>query len=211
VVGYSEVILSQLIFFCVSNSPLSTTAYLATFLSLLIMNRTSSAPLTPPDFLAIHLISSILFTFLSGRFKLAALACIGVAGGVSFALILAVVLHPTLLTRIIFAAILTPLFTIATLLPVERTQHWGVRIAAASAGAFGTVVSIALLAHMSSWANVWERLWLQVSPLNDWGTNPERGLSAAACLLLVGGIASDWALRRTFGENPDQVCSLMKL
>ena len=49
---------------------------------------------------------------------------------------------------------------------------------------------------------------MQASLMNDWGTNQERGLSAAACLFLAGGIASDWALRRTFGENPDQVCSL---
>lgn len=170
------------------------------------MNRTSSAPLSPAVFLFINLLSSLIFSLLSGRFKLAALACIGVAGGVSFALILAVVLHPPLLVRLIFIAILTPLSIVATLLPVTRTQHIAVRFAAASSGAFGTVVSIALLAHIPAWADVWERLWMQISLKNDWGTIPERGLSAAACILLVGGIASDWALKRKFGENPDQVC-----
>jgi len=179
-------------------------AYVATFLSLLIMNRTSSAPLSPAVFLFINLMSSVLFCLLSGRFKLAALACIGVTGGVSFALILTVVLHPTLLIRLIFVAILTPLFVVATLLPVTRTQHRAVRFAAASSGAFGSVVSIALLAHILPWSNVWERLWMQVSLTNDWGTGPERGLSAAACILLAGGIASDWALTKKFGENPDQ-------
>lgn len=170
------------------------------------MNRTSSAPLSPAVFLFINIVSSLLFSLLSGRFKLAALACTGVAGGVSFALILAIVLHPTLLIRHIFVAILTPLSAVATLLPVQRTQHAAVRFAAASSGAFSTVVSIALLAHIPGWSNVWERLWLEISLTNDWGTPPERGLSAAACILLAGGIASDWALKRTFGENPDQVC-----
>lgn len=173
------------------------------------MNRTSLSPLTPPDFLAIHIISSLLFTLVSGRFKMAALACTGISGGVSFALILAVVLHPTLLTRIIFVGILTPLFVIATLAPVQRTQHCAVRIAAASAGSFGTVVSIALLARVTPWANVWERLWMQASLTNDWGTNAERGLSAAACIILAGGTACDWALRKIFGENPDQVLDLI--
>jgi hypothetical protein len=171
------------------------------------MNRTSSAPLTPAVFLVIHLISSLLFTFVSGRFRLAALACTGLAGGVSFALILAVVLHPTLLTRLVFVAILTPLSAIATLLPISRTQYRAVRVAAASTGAFGTTMSIALLAHVLPWANVWERLWMPISLTNDWGTNAERGLSAAACILLVGGTVSDWVLKRTFGENPDQVCN----
>jgi len=168
------------------------------------MNRTTDAPLAPVHFLIIHLTSSVLFTVLAGRFRIAALACTGLAGGVSLGLILAVILHPTLLTRLIFIAILTPLSLVAVFLPVPRTQHSAVRAASSSTGAFGTVVSIALLAQIPSWANVWERLWMQISLTNEWGTSMERGLSAAACIILAGGIASDWALRRRFGENPDQ-------
>ncbi|KAF8585723.1 hypothetical protein K439DRAFT_1660132 [Ramaria rubella] len=178
--------------------------YLATFLCLLIPNRTSDTPLSSVQFLIVQVIVSLLFTFFAGRFKYAALGCIGMAGGVSFALIVAVVLHPGLLTRLIFVAILIPLFTIATLLPISRTQHVSVRIAAASAGSFGVIVSIALLAHIPSWANVWERLWMSVSLTNEWGTNIERGLSAAACIMLAIGVGSDWLLRKQFGENPDQ-------
>lgn len=179
-------------------------AYLATFVSLLIMNLTSDPPLTPVQFLLIHITTSLLFTFLGGRFKIAALSCIGLAGGVSFALIISVVLHPSLLTRLIFVAIITPLSTIATLLPIVRTQHGALRFAAASTGSFGMAVSIALLARQSSWANVWERLWEATSPGDDWGSSIEHGFSALACLMFALGIVTDWFIRKKIGENPDQ-------
>lgn len=180
-------------------------AHLATFLSLLIMNRTTDAPLAPAQFLVIHLVSSLLFTVLAGRFRIAALACVGLAGGVSLALILAVILHPTLVTRLIFLAIISPIMLVVALLPFPRTHHSAVRAAASLAGAFGTIITIALLAQIPAWADVWERLWMQVSFTNEWGTSTERILSAAMCFILVAGITSDWALRRRFGENPDQV------
>ncbi|KAF8507525.1 hypothetical protein BU17DRAFT_71148 [Hysterangium stoloniferum] len=179
-------------------------AHLATFVSLLIMNLANDPPLTPVQFLLIQIITSLLFTFLGGRFKIAALSCIGLAGGVSFALIISVVLHPSLLTRLIFVAIITPLSTIVVLLPIVRTQHGALRFAAASTGSFGITVSIALLARKSSWANVWERLWRATSPADDWGSSIEHGLSAFACLMLTLGIVTDWFIRKKIGENPDQ-------
>lgn len=179
--------------------------YLSTFLSLVIPNTTSSPPLTTVQFLLIHLISSFLFMFLGGRFKVAALALIGIAGGVAFALIMSVILHPSLLTRIVFVAILATVIPITTLLPFVRTQHAALRTASASAGAFAIVVAISLLSHKSSWQNVWERLWLKQSARADWGTGVERGFSAMVSVLFALGIFTDWASRKYIGENPDQV------
>lgn len=65
------------------------------------------------------------------------------------------------------------------------------------------VVSIALLAGVTPWANVWERLW--VSDGAGWGVSKEQGLSAGYCLFLCSGVAVDWLLKRQLGENPDQV------
>lgn len=96
-----------------------------------------------------------------------------------------------------------PILTILTLLPLPRIQHSAVRFATASTGSFGLVLSIALLSHIPSWANVWERLW--ATDGLTWGTSKEKGLSAGFCLFLCAGMASDWLLRRTFGECPDEV------
>ena len=89
------------------------------------------------------------------------------------------------------------------LLPIARTQHTFVRLAMSSVGAFGTVQSIALLANISSWIEVWGRLWLKDG--SNWGNTQEKGLSAAFCLFVLAGIATDWFLRKKLGENPDEV------
>ncbi|GJJ15619.1 hypothetical protein Clacol_009897 [Clathrus columnatus] len=144
------------------------------------------------------------WAFATGRFKLVALAMIGLAGGVGFAMILAILLHPSLVTRQVFVAILAPITAIMSLLPIVRTQHGALRFASAAAGSFGSVLSITLLAHKSSWQDIWERLWLPAAINNDWGTAMERGFTALAFILLVIGALCDWFLHRKFGENPEE-------
>lgn len=68
----------------------------------------------------------------------------------TFALAFAVILHPSLLTRLILVAVFTPIGLVMCLLPIARTQHVFVRLAMASVGAFGTILAIALLAHIPS-------------------------------------------------------------
>lgn len=64
-------------------------------------------------------------------------------------------------------------------------------------------MSIALFAHVSSWADIWERLW--ISDGENWGTSAEHGLTAAFWLFTAIGCAADFLLSRTFGGNPDEV------
>jgi hypothetical protein len=92
------------------------------------------------------------------------------------------------------------------LLPLDRFQHASLRVAASATGSFGMILSIALLSHTPSWANVWERLWL--SDKLEWGSGMEKGLSAALCLLFFTGLACDWILHWKFGACPDQVSHL---
>ncbi|KAF5331487.1 hypothetical protein D9758_017617 [Tetrapyrgos nigripes] len=68
--------------------------------------------------------------------------------------------------------------------------------------AFGLVVSIALLAKIPSWADVWSRYWLRAS--EEWGSAKEKGLSAGFCLFLLAGVGIDWLLSRFVGECPDE-------
>lgn len=96
-----------------------------------------------------------------------------------------------------------PLLTVPTLLPLPRFQPIFVRLVMSSTGAFGLVLSIALMARIAAWENVWDRLWITESL--SWGTAQEKGLSAGFCLFLLAGTASDWFLKTRFGENPDQV------
>jgi hypothetical protein len=112
-------------------------------------------------------------------------------------------LHPSLSSRVILTAVVVPILTIMTVLPLARTQHSAMRLSTCSTGAFGIVVSIALLSRVPSWSNVWERLWVPSSV--EWGTSKEKGLTAAWSFLLAAGIACDWFLRRKFGENLDEV------
>ncbi|KAI1793230.1 hypothetical protein LXA43DRAFT_1001489 [Ganoderma leucocontextum] len=177
--------------------------HLTTFLALLIPNVSSSSkPLSSGAFLAVWLLAAVAGALLAARWRLVALAFAGIAGYATFALAFAVVLHPSLLTRLIIIAVFTPIGLIMCLLPISRTQHAFVRFGMAAVGAFGTVQSIALLANISSWIEVWARLWIKDG--NNWGTTQEKGLSAAFCLFVLAGIATDWFLRRKLGENPDQ-------
>lgn len=115
---------------------------------------------------------------------------------------LSVIIHPSLLTRVVLTAIFAPILTILTLLPLERCQHPALRFATASTGAFGMVMTIAILADIPAWANVWQRL-AQADNI-EWGTSREQGLSAAFCILMCMGMVSDFFLRRKFGECPDE-------
>jgi hypothetical protein len=90
-----------------------------------------------------------------------------------------------------------------TMAPFTRTQRKSIRLAASASGSFGLILSIALLAHVDPWSNVWERLW--VSNGNGWGTGPERALSAGYWLILIAGCTTDWALKKYCGGNPDEV------
>lgn len=121
----------------------------------------------------------------------------------TLALALAVIVHPSLLTRHVLIAVFMPIGFIMCLLPIGRTQHVFVRVGMASAGSFGTILAIALLAHLSAWSDVWGRLWIHDG--SEWGTAKEKGLSAAFCLFLAVGTASDWFLKVKLGENPDEV------
>ncbi|THH14543.1 hypothetical protein EW146_g5790 [Bondarzewia mesenterica] len=175
---------------------------LSTFLSLLIPNESSTSPLTSKSFLAVWLLSTLPTMILAGRFKYVALTFAGITGGSSLALALSVTLHPSLLIRRIFICLLTPMLTIITVLPFDRTQHASLRMAACSSGAFGLTISTALLAKVPAWGNVWERLW--ISDGSDWSTAAEHGLSAEFWLIFILGCMTDWALQRVYGGNPDQ-------
>ncbi|KAK1221138.1 hypothetical protein PQX77_016056 [Marasmius sp. AFHP31] len=186
--------------------------HLSTFLALLIPSLPTTSPtslrtpLSPPSFLALYLLTSLPTAFLGGRFKPIALTTSGLLGGTSFSLALSVITHPTLLTRLVFLAITTPILTLFTVLPLVRFQHGALRFACASVGAFGLVMSIALLAgggeegvEAGVW---WSRLYVKDG--EGWGSKEEKGLCAGYCLFLILGTGVDWALRRRFGECPDE-------
>ncbi|KAF8897480.1 hypothetical protein BD779DRAFT_1667454 [Infundibulicybe gibba] len=175
--------------------------HFSTFLALLVPTISTSAPLSSGAFTAVWLISCAVTTFLAGRWKYCALAFSGISGGALFSLSVSVIIHPSRITRIVLIAILTPILTILVLLPL-RFQHASLRFASASTGAFGLVLTIALMSHIPAWANVWERLWLADG--ETWGTPKEKGLSAAFCIFLCMGMMCDWLLRRRFGECPDE-------
>ncbi|RPD54670.1 hypothetical protein L226DRAFT_90545 [Lentinus tigrinus ALCF2SS1-7] len=179
-----------------------TGVHFTTFLALLIPNVSTSKPLSPGAFLAVWLLPSIACSVLAARWRFVTLAFAGIAGYSTFALAFSVILHPSLLTRLILVAVFTPIGLVMCLLPIARTQHVFVRLAMASVGAFGTILAIALLAHIPSWIEVWDRLWIKDGDL--WGTAQEKGLSAAFCLFVLIGAASDWFLKRKLGENPDE-------
>jgi len=113
-----------------------------------------------------------------------------------------VLIHPTTLPRRVLLAIFIPILTLAVLIPSPRIRLPAARFAAAASGAFGIAIGGALVGGLPAWANVWTRLWLPQSA--EWGGKAEQGLSAAFWVLTVLGTASNWFLRRQFGENPDQ-------
>ncbi|KAI0350347.1 hypothetical protein OH77DRAFT_1489218 [Trametes cingulata] len=179
-----------------------TGVHLTTFLALLVPNVSSNKPLSAGAFVAVWLLSGIVCAILAARWKYAALGFAGLVGYSTLALAIAVILHPSLLTRHVLLAVFTPIGLVMCLLPIARTQHVFVRVGMAAAGSFGAIVSIALLAHLSAWSDVWSRLWIHDG--SDWGSAKEKGLSAAFCLFLLVGIASDWFLKVKLGENPDE-------
>lgn len=124
-------------------------------------------------------------------------------GSSTLSVAISVIVHPSLLVRIILTAVFVVFGTVFCLLPLPRFQHAAVRIAASAAGAFGVVVSIALLAGVSSWGSVWQHLC--ISDGGGWSTPQEKGLSAGFSLLLLLGTTCDWLLKKKLGENPDEV------
>ncbi|TCD62424.1 hypothetical protein EIP91_006906 [Steccherinum ochraceum] len=177
-------------------------AHFTTFLSLLIPASSGSTPLGSKAFLAVCMLSAVVCSLIAGRWRYAALTFVGCTGFAAFSLALSVILHPTLLTRIILTSILVVLGTVLCLLPWPRYHHVPVRFAASAAGSLGLVTCVALFAHIPSWSNAWARFW--VSNDIEWGTAQEKGLSATYCILLVLGVGCDWLLHRYFGENPDE-------
>lgn len=123
---------------------------------------------------------------------------------VAFALFTVVVCHPAHLARSILLAVFSTISAILCLIPVPIVQHGALRASGAWLGALGIIMSISILAKFSSWADVWARLWVTWS--SDWGTSQEKGLSAAFAGLAAVGALVDWALKRQFGECPDEVC-----
>ncbi|CAK5262256.1 unnamed protein product [Mycena citricolor] len=178
--------------------------HLTTFLSLMIPAVSTSSPLNSKTFVAVWILSAAITTLSAGRWRLAALAFGGIAGGALFGLAVSVIIHPPLIVRIIIVAILSSTSALVAVLPISSIQPHAVRFSTSAIGAFGLVVSIALLAHIPSWANVWERLWVDDDLSNTWGSGAEKGLAAAFCLFLTLGGVCDWLLKRQFGECPDE-------
>jgi hypothetical protein len=121
----------------------------------------------------------------------------------TFAIFISVITHPVMPARIVLLGVFTSILAILALVPVPAVRHGAVRTGGASLGAFGIVLGSSVLANATSWENVWERLW--VSNSVDWSTPQEKGLSAACAVLMCAGVVTDWALKRKFGENPDEV------
>ncbi|KAI9064645.1 hypothetical protein FKP32DRAFT_1591267 [Trametes sanguinea] len=180
----------------------ATGVHFATFVALLVPNVSSDPPPSAGAFVAVWLLTGIVCAVLAARWKYVALGFAGLVGFSTLAVAISIIVHPSLLTRIILTAIFTPIGLIMCLLPIARTQHAFVRVGMASAGSFGTILSIATLAHLASWSDPWGRLWIHDG--SDWGTAKEKGLSAAFCLFLLVGVTSDWFLKSKLGENPDE-------
>ncbi|THH04121.1 hypothetical protein EW145_g5756 [Phellinidium pouzarii] len=184
----------------------------STFLSLLIMNESVASPLTSTTFLVVWIFSVIPTTVFGARWRAAALFFIGITGGICMSLALCIITHPSLVTRIVLSAVITPITILAVLIPalapspsLSLVSHTTARIATSCIGALSMTMAIALLTRSSasySWANVWDRLW--VSDESGWGTARERGFDALFCVLWAGGASVDWGLRKWVGEDPDE-------
>ncbi|KAI0698084.1 hypothetical protein BC835DRAFT_1413230 [Cytidiella melzeri] len=179
-----------------------TIVHFATFLSILLPNTTSTSPLGHKVFLAIWALSALVCLALGGKWKYAAISLIGVSGYCALALAISVIVHPSLLTRIVLAGVFTPLGTILCLLPFPRGARIALRVGASSLGAFGVTETVAIFSHNPAWGNVWDRFWMHDGLA--WGTGVEKGLSAAFCFFFVAGLACDWFLHAKIGENPDE-------
>ncbi|KAF9046313.1 hypothetical protein BJ165DRAFT_1527423 [Panaeolus papilionaceus] len=188
--------------------------HLATALSVLIPGSTNMSMLSSRSFLAVWVVLVIVMTPLAARYRIAATLFYGILGGVSIALSLSVITHPSLPARqilIIIFAVLMPILTmLALFIPRLRYRflHPLLRTCSASAGSFSLIISIALLItpKEESWANIWERLFLRDGPITrpGWGNGREKGLSAAWAVFWVVGAGVDWALSRWIGECPDE-------
>ncbi|EMD39743.1 hypothetical protein CERSUDRAFT_112033 [Gelatoporia subvermispora B] len=176
--------------------------HLATFLALLVPASTSSVLMSPRSFLATWVLSATAGSYLAGRFRYATFIIAGVSGFSELALGIAMIIHPSLTTRVALTATFIPIGLLLCLLPIQRTQRPSLRLSMAANGAFSTVFSIALLVDATSWSDAWERLW--VPDGSQWDSPQEKGLSAAFCLLIIAGCACDWFLTKRLGENPDQ-------
>ncbi|PVF93114.1 hypothetical protein CPB86DRAFT_790453 [Serendipita vermifera] len=174
----------------------------STLLALVIMNRTSSAPLGGIQFLVVWLFSALALSVLAGSFKIAALLTIGFGGGAGFAMFISVICHPAQQARVILLAIFSAISAILCAIPVPRVQHAALRSAAAWLGGLGIVISISLLGKFSTWADVWARLWVPWD--RAWGTSQENGLSAVFIIVALLGMVTDWLLKRQLGECPDE-------
>lgn len=195
---------------------------------MLVPAISSSAKLSPNSFLPVWIFSCLLTTVLGGRYRYCARLFAAVSGGyVAFTfylnklwlydspfhyssllgLTVSLIIHPPLLPRQVLTVLLAVLFFFLILLfSIPRLSYLlrpTLRVATASSGSFSLVLSVALLAHVPAWADIWERLWLQNN--EHWGSSKEKGLSAAYCILLCAGIATDYAMNRWLGECPDEV------
>ncbi|TFK23422.1 hypothetical protein FA15DRAFT_670531 [Coprinopsis marcescibilis] len=184
--------------------------HLSTLLALLIPSTTPSAPLSQNSFLAVWILSCVPMAVLSGRYRLVSRILAGLSGGTTIAVGLSVILHPSLLTRLIllgiFGVLSLSLVVASSAIPrlTHSLLHSVMRCCVSATGAFGLVLSVALLSNpqVEAWANVWERLW--VANGESWGTGKEQGLSAAFGILWIIGMIADWGLGRYFGECPDE-------
>lgn len=188
-------------------------AHLSCLLSLLILNQTEAARLSPPAFLVVWLFTSLSLALVCGRWKHAALAFGGVLGGACTGLILAISLHPPLLARHVLTLISIILLTVGALLPYPRIQHTSLRVGTSAAGAAGIINACAILGSTATNTKLasWASAWLHFVLLHDsdsaelqWGTGKAQGLTAAAYFLWMIGAACDWWLKRRVGEDPDE-------
>ncbi|KAL5482662.1 hypothetical protein ACEPAI_9256 [Sanghuangporus weigelae] len=183
-----------------------------TFLTLLILNKTTSSPLSPIAFFLTWLFSVLLTTALGGRWRIAALVFLGLSGGITLSLGLSIIIHPSLSSRVALTSVLTPLTALTVIIPSmlpslaqSNLAHWTARISSSCSGAFSTTMGVALLTRSPlsySWANIWERLW--VTNGSGWGSAREKGFDALFCVLWASGAVTDWALRRWIGEDPEE-------
>ncbi|KZW01589.1 hypothetical protein EXIGLDRAFT_760792 [Exidia glandulosa HHB12029] len=200
--------------------------HLVTFLALIISNKTSAAHIGVIPFLVVWAISGIATAIAGGRLRIVALLFAGIMGGcviartggthhlcrsptdttsvgpATFSQGLTVLIHPPLLPRRVFLAVFIPILTLATLIPSPHIRLPALRFAVACSGAYGITTGGAIVGGIGSWANNWDRLWLEQSL--EWGGAAEKGLSAMFWVLIALGCASNWLLRRQLGENPDQ-------
>jgi len=120
------------------------------------------------------------------------------------ALFIAVISHPSLVTRLVFLFLFVLLFLLGTFLPVQsgRLQPWFIRTSAAFTGSTTLVIAIALLRKIDGWGHALLRFVIHSE--NTWGGSKERGLSAAVVFFFLIGVVSDKFLSKKFGRDPSE-------